>query len=54
MGGIQIDVFPKYDTTNIKFEHEGRDLNLYKTARQLGIRVGASIQMTQLLCTGWS
>ena len=53
MGGIQIDVFPKYDT-NIKFDHEGRNLNLYKTARQLGIRVGASIQMTPLYCTGWS
>jgi hypothetical protein len=52
--GIQIDVFPKYDTTNIKFEHECRTLNLYKTARQLGFRVGASIQMAPLICTGWS
>ena len=54
MGGIQIDVFPKYDTTGVKFEHEGHNLNLYKTAHQLGIRVGASIQMIPLICTGWS
>jgi len=46
IGGIQIDVFPMYDTTGIHFNHEGRDLNVYKTARQLGICVGASIQMT--------
>ena len=37
--------------TNVKFEYEGRNLNLYKTARQLGISVGASIQMTPLIPT---
>jgi hypothetical protein len=42
-----------YDT-NIKFEHEGRNLNMYKTARQLGIRAGASILMTPLIRTGQS
>jgi hypothetical protein len=46
VGGIQIDVFPKYDTTGIKFAHLGRDVSMYKTARQLGLKVGESIQMT--------
>ena len=36
-----------YDT-NVKFEYESRNLNLYKTARQLGISVGASIKMTEM------
>lgn len=37
-----------YDTRNLFFKHEGRDLNVYKTPRQLGFCVGASIQMTPL------
>ncbi|KAF8837974.1 hypothetical protein BDN67DRAFT_1013451 [Paxillus ammoniavirescens] len=45
VGGIQIDVFPKYDTTRIRFAHLGRDVSMYKTARQLGLRAGESIQM---------
>jgi hypothetical protein len=44
VGGIQIDVFPKYDTM-IEFKRRGRDINIYKTARQLGLGVGNSIQM---------
>ncbi|KAF8837343.1 hypothetical protein BDN67DRAFT_909423, partial [Paxillus ammoniavirescens] len=46
VGGIQIDVFPKYDTFGIKFAHLGHDVNMYKTSRQLGLKVGESIQMT--------
>ncbi|KAF9226088.1 hypothetical protein BS17DRAFT_776632 [Gyrodon lividus] len=45
VGGIQIDVFPKYDTTRVKFSHLGHDVSMYKTARQLGLRVGESIRM---------
>ncbi|KAF8836046.1 hypothetical protein BDN67DRAFT_365035 [Paxillus ammoniavirescens] len=48
-GGIQIDVFPKYDTTKIKFAHLGYDISLYKTSRQLGLKVGESIEMTSYL-----
>ncbi|KAF9236671.1 hypothetical protein BU15DRAFT_76769 [Melanogaster broomeanus] len=44
VGGIQIDLFPKYDT-QIKFSHLERDVNMYKTARQLGLKAGDSIQM---------
>ena len=38
--------------TNVNFKCEGRDLNMYKTARQLGISVGASFQMAPLIDTG--
>jgi hypothetical protein len=50
IGGIQIDVFPMYHT-GVRFKHNGSDLNIYKTARQLGIRAGVSIQMTPLVTT---
>ncbi|KIJ11858.1 hypothetical protein PAXINDRAFT_83862 [Paxillus involutus ATCC 200175] len=46
VGGIQVDVFPKYDTAGIKFAHLGQDVNMYKTARQLGLEVRESVQMT--------
>ncbi|KAF8837976.1 hypothetical protein BDN67DRAFT_972245 [Paxillus ammoniavirescens] len=46
VGGIQIDVFPSYDTAGIKFTHLGHDVSMYKTARQLGLEVRESIQMT--------
>ncbi|KIJ11830.1 hypothetical protein PAXINDRAFT_101511 [Paxillus involutus ATCC 200175] len=49
VGGIQIDVFPKYDTTKIKFAHLGYDISLYETSRQLGLKVGESIEMTSYL-----
>jgi hypothetical protein len=42
-----------YDTS-FKFKHEGRNLSMYKTARQLGISVGASIQLTPLIHHGQS
>jgi hypothetical protein len=42
-----------YDTS-FKFKHEGRNLSMYKTARQLGISVGASIQLTPLINYGQS
>ncbi|KIJ09958.1 hypothetical protein PAXINDRAFT_86715, partial [Paxillus involutus ATCC 200175] len=48
VGGIQIDVFPKYDSTRVKFAHLGCDVSMYKTARQLGLRVGDPIQMKLL------
>ncbi|KIK90608.1 hypothetical protein PAXRUDRAFT_831551 [Paxillus rubicundulus Ve08.2h10] len=43
VNGIQIDVFPKYDATRFEL---GRNVNMYKTARQLGLEVGESIQLT--------
>ncbi|KIJ11855.1 hypothetical protein PAXINDRAFT_15306 [Paxillus involutus ATCC 200175] len=46
VGGVQIDVFPKYDTPKMEFVHLGRTVNMFKTARQLGIKVGESIQLT--------
>ncbi|KIJ10347.1 hypothetical protein PAXINDRAFT_102032 [Paxillus involutus ATCC 200175] len=51
VGGIQIDVFPKYDSTRIKFARLGCDVSMYKTARQLGLRVGDPIQMKPLRWT---
>ncbi|KIJ09961.1 hypothetical protein PAXINDRAFT_86725, partial [Paxillus involutus ATCC 200175] len=45
VGGIQIDVFPKYDTTGIEFAYLGRNLNMCQTPRQLGLKVGQSIQL---------
>ncbi|KAF8557542.1 hypothetical protein OG21DRAFT_1482209 [Imleria badia] len=44
VGGIQIDLFRKYDT-NVRFTHLGSDINLYKSARKLGLKVGESVQM---------
>ena len=44
VGGIQIDVFPKYDT-NVDFTHLGCDVDIYKSARKLGLKVGGSIKM---------
>ncbi|KIK79448.1 hypothetical protein PAXRUDRAFT_834089 [Paxillus rubicundulus Ve08.2h10] len=46
VGGIQIDVFPVYKTAGVKFAHLGHDVSMYKTARQLGLEVRASIQLT--------
>jgi hypothetical protein len=45
MGGIQIDVFPAYPT-NIKFAVQNRNLSIYKTPAQLGLKPGTLIQMT--------
>ncbi|KIL67239.1 hypothetical protein M378DRAFT_159641 [Amanita muscaria Koide BX008] len=42
IGGIQIDVFPLYDTGFIP-KHAGRELNMYKTPKQLGLRPGLHI-----------
>ncbi|KAM6495379.1 hypothetical protein JOM56_008085 [Amanita muscaria] len=42
IGGIQIDVFPLYDTGFIP-KHAGRELNMYKTPKQLGLRPGSHI-----------
>jgi hypothetical protein len=44
VGGIQIDVFPEYDT-KIDFIRDGRPLNIFETPRQLFIRSGSFIQM---------
>ncbi|KAF8552463.1 hypothetical protein OG21DRAFT_1486212 [Imleria badia] len=44
VGGIQIDVFQKYDT-NVGFTHLGCDVNMYKSARKLGLKVGESVLM---------
>ncbi|KAF8547915.1 ubiquitin-domain-containing protein [Imleria badia] len=44
VGGIQIDVYQKYDT-NVGFTHLGCDVNIKKSARKLGLRVGESVQM---------
>lgn len=44
VGGIQIDVFQKYKT-NVAFTHSGRNVNMYKSARKLGLKVGESVQM---------
>lgn len=44
LGGIQIDVFPAYDT-NVTFSCNDRTLNLYKSASQLGLRPGTIIEM---------
>ena len=44
VGGVQIDVFQKYDT-NVGFTHLGRDVNMYKSARKLGLNLGESVQM---------
>ncbi|KAF8551886.1 hypothetical protein OG21DRAFT_1512207 [Imleria badia] len=44
VGGIQIDVFQKYDT-NVGFTHLGCDVNKNKSARKLGLKVGESVQI---------
>ncbi|KIJ11840.1 hypothetical protein PAXINDRAFT_83873, partial [Paxillus involutus ATCC 200175] len=46
VGGIQIDVFPKYDIPRMEFGYLACDVNMYKTARQLGLKVGEPIQLT--------
>ncbi|KAF8550289.1 ubiquitin-domain-containing protein, partial [Imleria badia] len=43
-GGIQIDVFQKYDT-NVNFTHLGCNVSMYKSARKLGLKVGESVEM---------
>jgi hypothetical protein len=45
VGGIRIDTFPIYDTSDFSFSHQGRMINLYKCADQLGLQPGASIQL---------
>ena len=42
IGGIQIDVFPLYDTGFVA-QHGERKLNIYKTPKQLGLRPGSHI-----------
>ncbi|KAF9523328.1 hypothetical protein CPB83DRAFT_863076 [Crepidotus variabilis] len=44
MGGIQIDVIPAFQS-GAAFTHEGNDLNVYKTARELKIRAGEFVEM---------
>ncbi|KAF8837956.1 hypothetical protein BDN67DRAFT_132714 [Paxillus ammoniavirescens] len=46
VGGVQIDVFPQYDIPKMQFGHLGCTVNIFKTARQLGIKMGESIQLT--------
>jgi len=43
IGGIQIDVFPKYDTFGISSAHLECDVGMHKTARQLGLQARESI-----------
>ncbi|KAF8969629.1 hypothetical protein BDZ97DRAFT_1794340 [Flammula alnicola] len=43
-GGVQFDVYPRYPTT-VLFQHDSKDLNFYKTPRQLGMSPGQSIRM---------
>ncbi|KAM6493413.1 hypothetical protein JOM56_011547 [Amanita muscaria] len=42
IGGIQIDVFPLYHTA-FKVKHGERELNVYKTPKQLGLGPGSHI-----------
>ncbi|KAF8546836.1 ubiquitin-domain-containing protein [Imleria badia] len=44
VGGIQIDVFQKYGR-NADFTHLGHDINIYKSARKLGLKVGEFVHV---------
>ncbi|KIJ09948.1 hypothetical protein PAXINDRAFT_172288 [Paxillus involutus ATCC 200175] len=46
VGGVQIDVFPPYETPRIQFGHLGRTVTVLKSARQLGIKMGETIELT--------
>jgi len=47
-GGVQIDVFPAFKDT-VSFElPDGQSLDIYKTPRELGLRLSRGIVMKDL------
>lgn len=46
MGGIQFDIYKPYNL-RVKFcAHDGGELDLYKTPRELGLKPGTVLCMT--------
>lgn len=47
VGGLQIDVFRAY-STSVRFAQDGRDLSLFKTPRELGLKIDSTLVMEDL------